>query len=161
MRDTFRAMPDMDPGRHRPASEALIRRCLEKDLFRIKPLVDVNNPLSMRLRLPLGIYDLTELGSATWTYRLGFAGERYLTISQQPKSADGKLVLADNQGVIGSPIADSGRAPIRDRVGRVGVIAFLPFGFARDLAAQVASEIERSFERFFQPEAAESRIICR
>src|SRR5689334_19346971 len=35
MRATFRAMPEMDPSRYRPASESLIRRWLEKGMFRI------------------------------------------------------------------------------------------------------------------------------
>jgi len=161
MRDTFRAMPDMDPARYRPASEALIRRCLEKGLFRIKPLVDLNNLMSVRLRVPLGIYDLAGFEGASWAYRIGLAGEKYLTITQQPKSAEGKLVLADDQGVIGSPIADSGRAPIRDRVERIGVIAFLPFGFGRDAAAKFIDEIERSFVRFFQPQSCESRVVLK
>jgi len=161
MRETFRSMPDMDPARYRPASEALIRRCLEKGLFRIKPLVDLNNLLSAKLRLPLGIYDLTDFESATWNYRLGSSGENYLTISQQKKSADGKLVLADDKGVIGSPVADSNRASIGDRFGYIGVIAFLPFGFSLASAATVLNEIQSSFNRFFRPTDSEIRIISK
>lgn len=92
MRATFKAMPDMDPSRYRPASEALIRRCLEKDFVRINPIVDVNNILSIRLRVPLGIYDLDRISPAC-SYRIGDADETYATISQMVKNADGNWSL--------------------------------------------------------------------
>jgi len=119
MRATFRAMPDMDPSRYRPASEALIRRSLDKGLYRIGPLVDVNNLLSIRLRVPIGIYNLDQVVPANWIYRLGYPGESYLSISNQPKNASGKLVVADSGGVIGSPVIDSGRAAIRGEASQI------------------------------------------
>jgi DNA/RNA-binding domain of Phe-tRNA-synthetase-like protein len=150
MRATFRAMLDMDPSRYRPASEALIRRCLEKGLFRINPLVDVNNLTSVKLRMPLGIYDLARVPSCSWVYRLGNVGETYKTLSGQEKNADGKLVLADMHGVVGSPVVDSGRAAVHPETSRVAVIAFLPCGTSRSEGAQVAEQIEHAFSSHIQ-----------
>jgi DNA/RNA-binding domain of Phe-tRNA-synthetase-like protein len=161
MRETFRAMPDMNPKRYKPASEALIQRCLTGGLFRIKPLVDVNNLLSVRLRLPLGIYDMTGFQAPSWVYRIGFPSEQYLTITQKPKSAEGKLVLADSQGVVGSPIADSGRAAVKETGERIGIIAFLPFGFTSGMASEVATKIQKTFNKYHHPKTSEIRVICK
>lgn len=160
MRQTFQKMPDMDPMRYRPASEALLRRCLDKGMFRINPIVDLNNFLSISLRLPLGVYDLSKFEGSHWFYRIGKSGEQYLTISHQPKSAEGKLILADEVGAIGSPVSDSGRAPIRDKCDRLGVIAFLPFGFSLGDANIVAKEVQNTFSHYFHPKRAETLVIA-
>jgi DNA/RNA-binding domain of Phe-tRNA-synthetase-like protein len=161
LRRTFRAMPDMDPARYRPASESLIRRCLEKGMFRIAPLVDVNNLLSVRLRVPLGIYDLDRIPSSVWTYRIGHPSETYYTFSNQVKNADGKLVLADSAGVIGSPVADSGRASIRGETARVSVVAYLPFDTTEVEAEALIREVEQGFVRHFHPSRTRLQVLTR
>jgi DNA/RNA-binding domain of Phe-tRNA-synthetase-like protein len=160
MRATFKAMPDMDPSRYRPASEALIRRCLEKDFVRINPIVDVNNILSIRLRVPLGIYDLDRMSPAC-SYRTGDAGETYTTISQMIKNADGKLVLADASGIVGSPVSDSGRAAIRKETARVVVIAYLPFDTGTVEAESINAEIEAAFVRHFCAKPTQRVILAK
>jgi DNA/RNA-binding domain of Phe-tRNA-synthetase-like protein len=159
MRTTFRAMPDMDPTRYRPASESLIRRCLDKGFFSINPLVDLNNLLSVRLRIPLGIYDLESLQSSVWTYRTGRAGETYFTFSHQPKNAEGKLVLADDQGPFGSPVADSGRAVISDKTTRVAIVAYLPMELTASIAGQWGQQILDSFSKYFHPSEVSIRVV--
>jgi len=161
MRKTFRSMPDMDPARYRPASEALIRRSLSKGLFRIGPLVDVNNLLSIRLRFPLGIYNLERVYSTVWTYRIGGPGETYFTISQQQKNADGKLVIADSEGVIGSPVADSKRAAIDQGADKIMVLGYIPSDSSKSEAEMWTREIRNTFERFFSPKSSNSTIIFR
>ena len=153
MRATFRAMPDMDPSRYRPASESLIRRCLDKGLYRIRPLVDVNNLLSIRLRVPIGIYSFDQAVPASWIYRLGYPGESYLTISNQPKSGSGKLVVADSSGVIGSPVADSGRAAIYGEVSRISLIVYFPFYTSKDEAEEMVREVVQAFGQFFNSDS--------
>ncbi|HJQ69152.1 MAG TPA: phenylalanine--tRNA ligase beta subunit-related protein [Blastocatellia bacterium] len=138
----------MDPTRYRPASEALIRRCLDKDIFRINPLVDTNNLLSIRLQIPLGIYDIDRIEQSEWTYRVGREGESYLTISNQEKSASGKLVIADLEGVIGSPVADSGRAAIGSESKNILVIAYLPFDTGNEEAEGHLDLIESTFTNY-------------
>ena len=159
MRATFRAMPDMDPTRYRPASESLIRRCLEKGFFNIMPLVDINNLMSIKLRIPLGIYDLDRLKTTFFNYRIGYTGEKYFTITKQPKNADGKLVLADFKGVVGSPVADSNRSKISDNTNRVAVVAFLPIKTSKKEAKTIIKQIEDSFINNFNPAYINSKII--
>ena len=159
MRRTFRAMPNMDPLRYRPASEALIRRCLNKGFFQINPLVDINNLLSIRFRVPLGIYDIDKVASTSWTYRIGLPSEDYYTISKHSKKAEGKLVLADSVGIIGSPITDSGRANISEETNRVLVVIFLPFEATQSEPEQIVSNVEGLFYALFSPKEARCQII--
>lgn len=159
MRSTFRAMPEMDPARYRPASESLIRRCLDKGLFRISPLVDTNNILSVQLRIPLGIYCLDENTMAKWVYRIGYSEETYITISGQVKSAEGKLVIADHEGVIGSPVADSGRAAIKESSDNVSVVAYLPLEMTLREADLIVQAIESAFISIFEPAKAQGKVL--
>jgi len=158
MRATFKAMPDMDPTRYRPASEALIRRFLTKDFFRINPIVDINNLLSVRSRVPLGVYDGERLHSAC-TYRTGAPGESYMTISEASKSAEGKLVLADPAGVVGSPVSDSGRAIIRDDTSHAVMIAYLPFDTSIDDAYHLCEMFEAEFLRYLGGESLQRVVM--
>ena len=159
MRATFRAMPDMDPTRYRPSSEALLRRFLESGFFRINPLVDMNNLLSARLRIPLGIYDLERLPQSQWIYRIGSEGETYQTFSGQAKNAAGKLVMADEEGIFGSPVADSGRASITPATTRIAVVAYLPLDFSMGDAEAVGTGIEDQFKTHFVLKDAVRQII--
>lgn len=160
MRTTFKAVPDMDPHRYRPASEALIRRSLEKDFIRINPIVDVNNLLSIKLRIPLGVYDLDRV-SEHCVYRLGYAGETYLTISNMEKNADGKLVLADDEGVVGSPVSDSGRAIIRNDTSRIAVLGYFPFDVPKAEAQSACSEIEATFKRILRAKPSHMSVVTK
>ena len=157
MRVTFRAMPDMDPTRYRPSSEALLRRFTETGFFRINPLVDMNNLLSARLKVPLGIYDLGRLPKSAWVYRIGLEGETYQTFSGQSKNAAGKLVMSDDDGVFGSPVADSGRASISAETTGFAVVAYLPFDTSAHDAEALAKQIEAECGRHFA--VRESRIL--
>lgn len=99
----------MDPTRYRPASEALLRRALQgKGLPQVNTAVDVNNLMSVRTHWPWGIYDRRGLVGGV-VYRLGGAGESYDGIGKPTLDAEGKLILADERGIFGSPTADSAR----------------------------------------------------
>jgi len=159
MRATFRAMPDMDPTRYRPSSEALLRRFIESGFFRINPLVDLNNLLSARLRIPLGIYDLGRLLRSPWIYRIGLDGETYQTFSGQPKNAAGKLVLADRDSILGGPVTDSGRASISPETTHFAVVAYLPLDLSANDAELVAREVEETFLSHFHVNDSHRQIV--
>lgn len=158
MRATFNAMPDMNPSRYRPSSESLIRRCLTKDIAQINPIVDLNNVLSMTLRIPLGVYDARCLHPSC-TYRIGHQGETYTTIAQALKNAGGKLVLADPAGVVGSPVTDSGRALIGSETNHVVVIAYVPFETSTAEAEQICVGIEAAFVGAFDGELVQRVVV--
>jgi DNA/RNA-binding domain of Phe-tRNA-synthetase-like protein len=105
-RELFRAL-HIDPTKHRPSSEALLRRALQdKPMPHINTLVDVGNYCSLDFLLPLGIYDQSKIRGDI-TLRLGEEGERYDAIGNKTLNLAGRYVLADDRGPFGTPMTDS------------------------------------------------------
>jgi DNA/RNA-binding domain of Phe-tRNA-synthetase-like protein len=99
----------MDPSRHRPSSEALLRRMLKgKGLYRISNVVDSCNLASLHFQLPIGMYDLGKIKGDV-TLRTGLEGEEYPGIRKAPVHLTSRLGLFDNEGPFGSPTSDSAR----------------------------------------------------
>jgi len=124
MRRLFRAA-GTDPGRYRPSSEALLRRLLKgEELPAIHPLVDLNNQLSIELRVPCCV---VREGSFMFpvTLRAGGAGE-ILDSMRGPLALEGKPLLADAAGPFGTPISDSHRVKVLPETTRTWMVAYLP-----------------------------------
>lgn len=125
-----------DPSRYRPSSEALLRRLLKgEELPRIHPLVDLNNQLSIELKVPScvmrdGAFDFPV------TLRAGRHGE-FLDSMRGPLDLAGKPLLADAAGPFGTPITDSHRVKVLPETSRGWLVAYLPAGVV-DLAAASA-----------------------
>src|SRR2546429_5654592 len=118
----------VDPTRHRPSSEALLRRVLRGDpLPRLSSLVDVANVVSLRLQVPVGLYDLG-LVEGRLTVRLGREGETYPGIRRDSVNVAGRICVADDQGPGGNPAADPGRTVVTVGTERAAWIFFLPVG---------------------------------
>ena len=114
-----------DPSRYRPSSEALLRRLLKgEELPAIHPLVDLNNQLSIELKVPAcvladGSFDFPV------TLRAGLEGE-VLDAMRGPLDLAGKPLLADGRGPFGTPITDSHRVKVLPETRRVWLVAYLP-----------------------------------
>jgi DNA/RNA-binding domain of Phe-tRNA-synthetase-like protein len=124
MRRLFKAA-GTDPARYRPSSEALLRRLLKgEELPAIHPLVDLNNQLSIELRVPCCV---VRSGSFAFpvTLRSGRAGET-LDSMRGPLDLAGKPLLADAEGPFGTPITDSHRVKILPATERAWLVAYLP-----------------------------------
>lgn len=116
-----------DPTRHRPSSEALLRRVLKgEELPAIHPLVDINNCLSVELVVPGCVM---ALGSAAppFVLRAGRDGEAMLSM-RGPYELHGKPLLADGEGPFGTPITDSERVRVGEETTRAWLVAYLPAG---------------------------------
>jgi DNA/RNA-binding domain of Phe-tRNA-synthetase-like protein len=101
-----------DPTRYRPSSEALLRRVLKgQGLSRINTAVDVNNLCSLEFLLPMCIYDLRQVKGQV-RVRIGKAGEAYPGIGRQVFSAENKVIIADDEGIMGSTVSDSERTKV-------------------------------------------------
>lgn len=125
-----------DPSRYRPSSEALLRRVLKgEELPAIHPLVDLNNLLSIELKVPACV-----LAEGTFEppvlLRAGRAGET-LDSMRGPLDLAGKPLLADAAGAFGTPITDSHRVKVRPETTRAWLVAYLPAG-ELDAAAAAA-----------------------
>jgi len=112
-RGLFRAL-GIDPTKHRPSSEALLRRALKgKPLPRVNRLVDVGNWWSLEHLLPIGLYDRRRIQGAV-TLRQGRSGETYDALTGRPLNLEGRYVLADQLGPFGTPITDSVRTAVSE-----------------------------------------------
>lgn len=117
----------VDPTRHRPSSEALLRRVSQGLLFpRVTAVVDAVNRLSLRHMVPYGLYDQSRIFPPL-RLRRGLAGEGYEGIRKGWLSMEGKIVLADERGPFGNPSGDSSRSSVDETSRRIlGVIFFHP-----------------------------------
>ena len=116
----------VDPTRYRPSSEALLRRVRRGGgLPRVNSLVDIANVVSLRLQVPVGLYDLA-LVEGRLEVRLGLDGEAYAGIGKDTVSVDGRICVSDALGPCGNPSADSARTMITTATERAAWIFFLP-----------------------------------
>lgn len=116
----------IDPTRHRPSSEALLRRVLTgKPLYRINAVVDGANLCSLETALPVGLYDVGMIEGPV-TVGQGREGEGYEGIGKGRVNLEGKLALRDDQGPFGNPSSDSFRTRIREETRSILFIFFAP-----------------------------------
>ena len=116
----------VDPTRNRPSSEALLRRVRRGDpLPRVNSLVDVANVVSLRLQVPIGLYDLGRV-EGPLRLRLGREGESYAGIGRDQVGVAGRICVADDLGACGNPSADSARTMITVDTAEAAWIFFLP-----------------------------------
>jgi DNA/RNA-binding domain of Phe-tRNA-synthetase-like protein len=117
-RDLYKSF-GMEPSRHRPSSEALLRRVLKgEDLYRISNAVDACNLASLSFLLPIGMYDLDRVRGGV-CLRTGREGEEYGGIRKGPVHLAGRLGLFDEEGPFGSPSSDSERTCVTDKATRL------------------------------------------
>src|SRR2546421_8277911 len=101
-----------DPTRYRPSSEALLRRVLKGlELYQINTAVDVNNFCSLEFLLPMCIYDLQHIKGQPYI-RIGEPGEQYPGIGRQIFQMENKVIIADNDGIMGNTVSDSERTKV-------------------------------------------------
>ncbi len=146
-RELYRAV-GMEPTRHRPSSEALMRRVLQgKGLYRLDPVVDTGNLFSLTRSLPLGLYDRDRIVGDV-ALRLGEEGESFAGIRKGPVNVGGRLCLADDEGAFGSPTSDSHRCRIREDSCRVLTLLYAPLTFESERLRREAGELAASFVRW-------------
>jgi len=120
----------MDPSRHRPSSEALLRRVLKGlDLYRINSAVDCCNLASLEFLLPVGMYDAGRIQGDV-SLRLGREGDSYAGIRKGDVNVGGRLALYDDLGPFGSPTSDSARTCVEERTKEVLAVIFAPATYA-------------------------------
>jgi len=131
----------MDFTRHRPSSEALLRRVLkQKGLYRLNNAVDCCNLASLAFLLPIGMYDQDQIDHDI-TLRTGCDGEEYSGIRKAPVHLAGRLALFDARGGFGSPTSDSDRTCVGENTIRVLAVIMATANYER-------RSMERHVERF-------------
>ena len=123
-RKLYRAV-GLDPTKTRPSSEALLRRVVKGvQLYRIHPLVDLFNLVSVTEQLSVGLYDESRIAGGTVTVSLGAEGWGFAGIRRGRINVAGRLCVVDAGGPFGSPTADSERTCIEGEVDRALAIFF-------------------------------------
>jgi len=156
-RSLYRAF-GIDPTRHRPSSEALLRRVVQgKGLPRILNAVDLCNLFALRFLLPLGLYDADRI-EGTVILRKGGPGESYEGIRKDAVHLEGRPVLADAAGPFGNPTSDSLRTCVTPATRSLFMVIFAPAGYpdAR-LTAHVATAADE-IRRHLAPPAGDVRV---
>ncbi|MCF7793493.1 MAG: hypothetical protein K9N09_06130 [Candidatus Cloacimonetes bacterium] len=127
-RNLFRSI-GMDPTKHRPSSEGLLRRALKgKDYFSINTLVDIGNWCSLDFLLPICVYDADKTEGEI-TARLGKEGESYFGHNKREVNLFNRFVVADEKGPFGSPITDSTKTAVDVKTKNAILIIFAPQDF--------------------------------
>lgn len=134
----------VDPTKHRPSSEALLRRALKREpLHQVNTLVDALNLCSLEFLIPMGLYSVVRIEGDV-VLRRGLAGEAYEGIGRGIINLEGRLVAADAHGPFGSPTSDSYRTAISTDTTRALALLFVPASFPED---DLAEAIETFAER--------------
>ena len=145
-RDLYKSF-GMDPSRHRPSSEALLRRALGgKELYRLSNAVDCCNLASPTYLLPIGLYDLDRIRGDV-VLRTGREGEEYAGIRKGPVHLTGRLGLFDQEGGFGSPTSDSARTAVGPTTRTILAVIFATGAYPPARLAEHAEHFGALFAR--------------
>ncbi len=121
LRDAYRALGN-DPTRYRGSNEALVRRIVQgKELYRVNPVVDINNLISLNTLHSAGTFDLDRVQPPI-IFRVGQAGEIYSGIGRGEIKIEGLPVFADQLGPFGSTTSDSERTMVQLETTRIMMV---------------------------------------
>ncbi len=136
-----------DPSRHRPSSEALLRRVLKgQSLYRINNAVDTCNLTSLHALLPIGMYDLDRIEGDV-VLRTGRDGEEYEGIRKGTVHLAGRLGLFDAAGPFGSPTSDSARTSVGEQTTRILAILMATRAYSTELMTEHVDFFAHGFAR--------------
>jgi DNA/RNA-binding domain of Phe-tRNA-synthetase-like protein len=150
---------DIDPTKHRPSSEALLRRVLQgKGLPAVNAAVDVCNLCSLEHQLPLGLYDRDSVRGAIQV-RVGREGEGYPGIRKQRVHLGGRMLLADEDGPFGAPTSDSTRTSVSSGTRNLLVVLFCPLDRAGQSLSTALEHIADLLTRFCGANVTSVRVV--
>jgi len=134
-RHLFRTL-GIEPTKHRPASEAMLRRFLKgKEVYSVNNVVDVSNWCALDFLLPNGVYDRGKI-SGDIELRQGLAGESYVGLNNLDVHLEGRYTLVDKNGPFGSPKTDSQRTSIDLKTTDIIAIVYAPEDYPATLLQQ-------------------------
>lgn len=149
----------MDPSRHRPSSEALLRRILkDKGLYRISNVVDSCNLASIHFQLPIGMYDLQNIKGDV-TLRTGLEGEEYPGIRKAAVHLTGRLGLFDDEGPFGSPTSDSARTCTSAATRSILAVLMATATFSSEKMGENLQTFAAYFTQYCQARAVFSAVL--
>jgi len=158
-RNLYKAL-GLDPTRHRPSSEALLRRAVKgKPLPRVNGVVDAVNTASLLYQVSMGLYDADAVEGKEVQVRVGGEGEGYEGIGRGRINVSGRICLSDEEGPFGNPTADSDRTKVTLETTRVFVATFHPADTAEEAVRRVLDKVTRLVLEAGGGSLVESRIL--
>jgi DNA/RNA-binding domain of Phe-tRNA-synthetase-like protein len=115
-----------DPTRYRPSSEALLRRILKgQGLHQVNTAVDVNNLCSLEFNLPMCVYDLQYVRGEVKVC-IAEPDTAYPGIGRQTFQVENKVIIADDDGVMGTTVSDSERTRVTTETTQILIAIYAP-----------------------------------
>lgn len=141
----------IDPTKQRPAQEALIRRILRGGgLPKINPAVDIGNIVSVKYKVPVGLYDIKKIGGVSYiVLRRAAEGELFTPLgSPKMTLSSNQIVLATDDGRIIHvfPYRDSELTKVDEFTSDVLIVVAGIGGIPEDIVMGALTEIEALFE---------------
>lgn len=118
----------INPSKYRGSAEALIRRVQKEGRLKsINPVVDINNIISIKYKIPVGSYNDSAI-SGNPMLDIGHSGEVYDSLKKENFSVANMLILRDSISPFGSIHADS----LRTMIDNSSDIFTVLFSFSED-----------------------------
>ena len=158
-RKLYRAI-GIDPTKNRPSSEALLRRIIKgKSLYRIHPLVDIFNLVSLSYQLSVGLYDESKIRGSQIAVRKGEPGWGFDGIRKNRVNVAGRLCVVDEEGPFGSPTSDSLRTSIEGNVDRALAVFFQHTDGEKDRLRQAVDKAAELCQHHLQASLEPTSVV--
>ncbi len=151
-----------DPNRYRPAAEQLGRRLLnDLGLYRVSPLVDFGNLISLSTGFSVGLFDFETIQMPI-LFRVGIDNDVFEGIGRGIMNIAGLPVYCDEHGPFATPTSDHERTKIQQYTSKV--LMFIndfgsqSFSTDRDLLADALAEVKLMLPKYFDVVAFETNI---
>jgi DNA/RNA-binding domain of Phe-tRNA-synthetase-like protein len=126
---TFLKQLKIDPAKHRAAQERLLRRITRSmPLPRVNTVVDICNIISIKHRIPLGLYDIVSIEGDNIIFGVCKDDAEFEAVAGGSVHALGKPLLHDAKGPFGGPIYDSARTRVEVKTKSILAVLFCPAG---------------------------------
>ncbi len=144
-------------GRSRPASEYLFKDLTNRGSFNyINNIVDINNHISLKYKLPISVFDLDKSGFDL-CLRVGGETEEYIFNKEGQILTLKKLLLVAKTGAeaIGTPVKDSQATKVFEPTKK---IAFFVYSSSNITSKEEMEKILNEIGKYLQEEAGATDI---
>ena len=144
-------------GRSRPASEYLFKDLTNRGIFNyINNIVDINNHISLKYKLPISVFDLDKSGFDL-CLRVGGETEEYVFNKEGQILTLKKLLLVAKTGAeaIGTPVKDSQATKVFEPTKK---IAFFVYSSSNITPKEEMEKILNEIGKYLQEEAGATDI---
>ena len=158
-RTLYRAV-GLDPTKTRPSSEALLRRSIKgKGVYRIHPLVDLLNFISMKTMIPIGLYDTSKIAGNTVRIQIGDNEWGFDGIRKARVNVTGRLCVADDIGPFGSPTSDSLRTSIEGDVPAALVLLYQAISDSATHLSEAIALVKSLISLYMRGNVSDMKIV--